>query len=121
MTIESSSQSQQRNSLMRNQCEVCDLPFRTRKEIEDHIDLGLGVEELESWVLERFNFTVSQDSLVSHKDHMFLGDLYPFMHLKRPKPDPAKVQEIREKLRLAARERDYISSWQFTTEDDSQI
>ena len=106
---------------MTEHCEVCDLPFRTRREIEDHIDIGLGVEELESWTLERFNFKVSQDSLLSHKNHKFLGDLYPFMHLKRPKPDPAKNQEIREKLRLAEKERGRIFSRQFTTEDDAQI
>ena len=103
---------------VRGHCEVCDLPFRTRREIEDQLDRGMDSDEIYAWIQDRFNFEVSHNSVAGHKDHIFLADFYPFMHLKRPKPDPAKVEEIRQKLRLAARERDHM---QFTTEDDAQV
>ena len=103
---------------VRGHCEVCDLPFRTRREIEDQLDRDMDTDEIYTWIQDRFNFEISHDSVAGHKNHIFLVDLYPFMHLKRPKPDPSKLQEIREKLRLAARERDHM---QFTTEDDAQV
>ena len=103
---------------MRGHCEVCDLPFRTRREIEDQLDRGMDTGEIYTWIQDRFNFEVSHDSVAGHKDHIFLADLYPFIHLKRPKLDPAKVEEMRQKLRLAAKERDHM---QLTTEDDAQV
>ena len=84
-----------RVSTVRGHCEVCDLPFRTRKEIEDQLDRGMGTGEIYTWTQDRFNFEVSHDSVASHKDHKFLADIYPFMYLKRPgKPEPREPWPI---------------------------
>ena len=60
-----------------DRCEVCDLPFRTRKEIEDQLDRGMDTGEIYTWIQDRFNFEVSHDSVASHKDHIFLADHTP--------------------------------------------
>ena len=55
----------------------------------------MDIDELENWVLERFNFEISRSSLASHKNHKFLADIYPFMYLKRSgKPEPREPWPI---------------------------
>ncbi len=105
---------------MRGHCEVCDLPFRTRKEIEDQLDRGMESDEIYTWIQDQFNFEVSHDSVAGHKNHTFLADLYPFMHLKRPKPLPAEQRKAHIDATFPPEIREAMSKMKRTTEDDAQ-
>ncbi len=56
-------------------CEVCSLPYQTRKEIEGMLEGGWTAEDLEHWVALRFRLKVS---------HSFIGYHYEFCMKNRP-------------------------------------
>ena len=103
------------------QCEVCDLPFHSRREIEDHMDLGFELYELEHWLQGRFNFEISRDSLVKHKYHRFLAEVYPFMNIRRPTPVAAEERKTMLDYAFRPEIRQALSKMKLTTEDDAQV
>lgn len=104
-----------------DRCEVCDLPFRTRRDIEDCMDSGFTLGELLLWVEGRFNLEIPEASMVRHRDHIFLADLYPFMTLKRG--DPLTVEERKARIDAVFRPevREAIYRMRLTREDDAQV
>jgi len=104
-----------------DRCEVCELPFRTRREVEDHIDMGFTPGELDLWAQGRFRFEIPQSSLASHKDHVFLAELYPFMSLKRPEPLTAEERKAHIDSVFPPEIRAAISRMEHTREDDAQV
>jgi len=104
-----------------DRCEVCELPFRTRREVEDHIDMGFTPGELDLWAQGRFRFEIPQSSLAHHKDHVFLAELYPFMSLKRPEPLTAEERKTQIDTVFPPEVREAISKMKLTREDDAQV
>ncbi len=51
-----------------DKCGVCDLPYKTRKEIEGMLRGGWTPEDLEHWIALRFRLKVSPDSLRYHQE-----------------------------------------------------
>ena len=104
-----------------DRCEVCELPFRTRREFEDCMDMGFTPGELDLWAQGRFRFEIPQSSIASHKDHVFLAELYPFMSLKRPGPLTAKERKTQIDSVFPPEVREAISKMKLTREDDAQV
>lgn len=104
-----------------DRCEVCDLPFRTRREVEDRMDMGFTPGELDLWAQGRFRFEIPQSSLARHRDHVFLAELYPFMTLKRP--DPLAIEERKTHIDTVfpPEVREAISKMKHTNKDDTQV
>ena len=57
---------------MEKPCEVCDLPYPTRTEIEGMILGGWTPEDLEHWIALRFRLRVSAASIRHHYDQCYL-------------------------------------------------
>ena len=104
-----------------DRCEVCELPFRTRREVEDHVDMSFTPGELDLWAQGRFRFEIPQSSLARHKDHVFLAELYPFMTLKRPEPLTAEERKTQIDTLFPPEIRTAISRMEHTREDDAQV
>ncbi len=102
------------------QCEVCDLPFHSRQEIEDRMDMGFELDEFDQWVQGRFNFEISDTSLTKHKHHQFLAEVYPF--IKHTRPEPLPVEERKAHLDATFRPEicETTRKMKLTTEDDTQ-
>ncbi len=49
-------------------CLVCDLPYMTRKEIDEMAQSGMPVEEVERWVSLRFRLKITSTTLREHRD-----------------------------------------------------
>ncbi len=102
------------------QCEVCDLPYHSRVEIEDRMDMGFELDELDLWVRGRFNFEISRVSLTKHKYHQFLAEVYPFFKHKRPDPLPAEERKAQLDAVFRPEIRETTRKMKLTTEDDAQ-
>ncbi len=102
------------------QCEVCDLPFHSRVEIEDRMDMGFELDELDLWVQGRFNFEISHVSLTKHKYHQFLAELYWFFKHVRPAPLPVEERKAQIDTVFRPEIREETRKMKLTTEDDTQ-
>src|SRR5713226_3969850 len=49
-------------------CLVCNLPYMTRKEIEEMVHSGMPIEEVERWVGLRFRLKITSTVLREHRD-----------------------------------------------------
>ena len=60
------------NLVLEKTCEVCDLPYATRKEIEGMILGGWIPEDLEHWIALRFRLKVSASAIQHHYEWCYL-------------------------------------------------
>ncbi len=70
-------------------CLVCDLPYMTRKEIEEMVHNGMPIEEVERWVGLRFRLKITATMLGEHRDRCQKGVTWIRKLLEGASPGPS--------------------------------
>ena len=70
-------------------CLVCDLPYMTRKEIDEMAESGMPVEEVERWAGLRFRLKITSTMLREHRDKCRKGVTWMRKLLEGAPPEPS--------------------------------
>ncbi len=70
-------------------CFVCDLPYMTRKEIEEMVYSEMPIEEVERWVGLRFRLKITSIVLREHRDRCQRGVAWMRKLLEGTPPEPS--------------------------------
>lgn len=70
-------------------CLVCDLPYMTRKEIEETVHSGMPIEEVERWVGLRFRLKITPKMLREHREKCLKSVTWMRKLLEGGSPEPS--------------------------------
>ncbi len=76
---------------MEKTCDVCDLPYMTRNEIEGMLIGGWSPEDLEHWIALRFRLKVSASRILHHYERCYLNPPLGRELIEVAKPEPSHV------------------------------
>ncbi|OLD04905.1 MAG: hypothetical protein AUJ07_02750 [Crenarchaeota archaeon 13_1_40CM_3_53_5] len=85
-------------------CLVCDLPYMTRREIEETVRSGMPVEEVESWVGLRFRLKITSTVLREHHDRCQQGLAWMRKLLEGGSPEPSVLVYFNPQQKPSANE-----------------
>ncbi len=76
---------------MEKKCELCDLPFMTRNEIEGMLLGGWTPGDLEHWIALRFRLKVSPSAILYHYEQCYLHPPLGRELIEVAKPEQGRV------------------------------
>jgi len=76
---------------MEKPCDVCDLPYLSRKEIEGMLLGGWTPEDLEHWIALRLRIRISASKILHHNEQCYLNPSPGRELIELAKPEPSSV------------------------------